>query len=179
MWQPPTRRCAIPPGSATCREHGVSAVDGPRAFCRDCSGDLDFSARRCGQCGSPRLVRHRALATLSARPYRLRRLLCGGREARQSGHCATSRSSSAAASAAWSPTACYIARIFGVRSAMPMFKALKLCPRGRRDPARHGQICPRRARGAAAHAGADAAGRAAVDRRGLSRPVRHGARCTA
>ena len=25
-------------------------------------------------------------------------------------------------------TACYIARISGVRSAMPMFKALKLCP---------------------------------------------------
>ena len=25
-------------------------------------------------------------------------------------------------------TACYIARIHGVRSAMPMFKALKLCP---------------------------------------------------
>ena len=35
-------------------------------------------------------------------------------------------------------TACYIARIKGVRSAMPMFKALKLCPeaevvRGRMD----------------------------------------------
>ena len=25
-------------------------------------------------------------------------------------------------------TACYIARIYGVRSAMPMFKALKACP---------------------------------------------------
>jgi DNA polymerase IV len=27
-------------------------------------------------------------------------------------------------------TCCYIARTFGVRSAMPMFKALALCPNG-------------------------------------------------
>jgi DNA polymerase-4 len=39
-----------------------------------------------------------------------------------------SRSSSAAASAAVVSTCCYIARIRGVRSAMPMFKALKACP---------------------------------------------------
>ena len=72
--------------------------------------------------------------------------------------------------------ACYIARTFGVRSAMPMFKALALCPSGGRDPARHGEICPGRPRGAPRHAGADAAGRAAVDRRGVSRSRRHPAR---
>ena len=27
-------------------------------------------------------------------------------------------------------TACYVARTFGVRSAMPMFQALELCPQG-------------------------------------------------
>jgi DNA polymerase-4 len=44
-------------------------------------------------------------------------------------------------------TACYMARTFGVRSAMPMFKARALPPRDR-DPARHGEIRPRRPRGA-------------------------------
>ncbi len=47
---------------------------------------------------------------------------------------------------------------------------------GRGDPeARHGEICRGRARSAPAYAHPDAAGRAAVDRRGLSRSVRHGA----
>ena len=37
-------------------------------------------------------------------------------------------------------TCCYIARIYGVRSAMPMFKALAACPRRGRDQAEHGEI---------------------------------------
>jgi len=41
------------------------AFDGPRAFCRDCLGDLDIKTRRCGECGSPRLVRHHALPSLT------------------------------------------------------------------------------------------------------------------
>ncbi len=41
---------------------------GTRAFCRDCLADLDTPARRCSQCGSPRLVRHRALASLALGP---------------------------------------------------------------------------------------------------------------
>src|SRR5204863_200583 len=45
-----------------------------------------------------------------------------------------------------------------------------------RDPARHGEICPGRSRGAPCHARADAAGRAAVDRRGISGSFRHPAR---
>ena len=37
-------------------------------------------------------------------------------------------------------TACYVARTFGVRSAMPMFQALELCPQRHGDPAGHGQV---------------------------------------
>jgi DNA polymerase-4 len=43
----------------------AQASDGPRCFCRDCLGDLDIKARRCGECGSPRLVRHPALPSLT------------------------------------------------------------------------------------------------------------------
>ena len=49
-------------------------------------------------------------------------------------------------------------------------------PVGGRDPARHGKICQGRTRGAPCHAGADAAGRAALDRRGVSGSCRHPAR---
>ena len=38
---------------------------GPLCFCRDCLAELDARARRCGACGSPRLVRHRALPALA------------------------------------------------------------------------------------------------------------------
>ncbi|MET4187217.1 hypothetical protein ABIB94_009363, partial [Bradyrhizobium sp. JR7.2] len=43
----------------------VPDTAGPRCFCRDCLADLDMRVRRCSACGSPRLVRHRALAGLT------------------------------------------------------------------------------------------------------------------
>ena len=68
-------------------------------------------------------------------------------------------------------TACYIARRFGVRSAMPMFQALERCPHAVVIAARHGQV-----QGASASqiraifAPATADHRAGVAGRGLSRP---------
>lgn len=105
----------------------LSAVDGPRAFCRDCLGDLDFSSRRCGQCGSPRLVRHRALATLN-----LAHIDCDAFyatvEKRDNPDIADKPVIIGGGKRGVVSAACYISRTFGVRSAMPMFKALDLCP---------------------------------------------------
>ena len=70
-------------------------------------------------------------------------------------------------------TCCYIARIYGVRSAMPMFKALKLCPEAvviKPDFTKY-RAESRRIMGKLRDA--DAAGPAPVAGRGLARPLRH------
>jgi DNA polymerase IV len=105
----------------------LAAMDGPRAFCRDCLADLEFSARRCGQCGSPRLVRHRALASLA-----LAHIDCDAFyatvEKRDNPDIADKPVIIGGGKRGVVSAACYISRTFGVRSAMPMFKALALCP---------------------------------------------------
>jgi DNA polymerase-4 len=105
----------------------ASVNDPNHGFCRDCMTLQRENARRCAGCGSPRLVRHPELyrlhlahidcdafyaavekrdnPALKDRPV----IIGGGKRGVVS-------------------TACYIARIHGVRSAMPMFKALAACP---------------------------------------------------
>ncbi len=100
------------------------------SFCRDCLADASPQSTRCRACGSPRLLRHGELAQLSiahvdcdafyatiekrddpslvAEPV----IVGGGRRGVVA-------------------TACYVARTFGVKSAMPMFEALRLCPHAR------------------------------------------------
>jgi DNA polymerase-4 len=107
--------------------------DGPTSFCRDCFGDVDRpgdfdrTARRCGQCGSPRLVRHPALASLT-----LAHIDCDAFyatvEKRDHPELADRPVIIGGGKRGVVSAACYIARTFGVRSAMPMFKALALCP---------------------------------------------------
>ncbi|OJU30119.1 MAG: DNA polymerase IV [Nitrobacter sp. 62-13] len=101
--------------------------DGPLCFCRDCFGDLDFSAIRCSACGSPRLVRHRQLPALA-----LAHIDCDAFYATVEKHDNPALADKPVIVGGGKRgvvlTACYIARTYGVRSAMPMFKALALCP---------------------------------------------------
>jgi DNA polymerase-4 len=100
---------------------------GATCFCRDCLGDLDLRARRCGHCGSPRLVRHHALSRLA-----LAHIDCDAFyatvEKRDNPEISDKPVIIGGGKRGVVSAACYIARTFGVRSAMPMFKALDLCP---------------------------------------------------
>jgi DNA polymerase-4 len=98
-----------------------------KALCRDCFWTGAEAVKRCPACGSPRIVANAELDRLAIahmdcdafyasvekrdRPeLRDRPVIVGGGKR------------------GVVTTCCYIARIFGVRSAMPMYKALKACP---------------------------------------------------
>jgi DNA polymerase-4 len=108
-------------------EPGPAVAGTPTCFCRDCLADLDQSARRCGECGSPRLVRHLALPRLA-----IAHVDCDAFyatvEKRDNPEIADKPVIIGGGKRGVVSAACYIARTFGVRSAMPMFKALALCP---------------------------------------------------
>src|SRR3981081_3208317 len=102
-------------------------MGGPTCFCRDCLRDLERTARRCGECGSPRLVRHPALPTLT-----LAHIDCDAFyatvEKRDNPAIADKPVIIGGGKRGVVAAACSLPRPFGVRSAMPMFKALALCP---------------------------------------------------
>lgn len=96
-------------------------------FCRDCLAEQRGDARRCLSCGSPRVVRHGELYDLT-----LAHIDCdafyAAVEKRDNPELADKPVIIGGGKRGVVSTACYIARIHGVRSAMPMFKALEACP---------------------------------------------------
>jgi DNA polymerase-4 len=88
---------------------------------------MGFPAVRCSVCGSPRLVRHRTLPALT-----LAHIDCDAFyatvEKRDNPALADKPVIIGGGRRGVVSAACYIARTYGVHSAMPMFKALALCP---------------------------------------------------
>jgi DNA polymerase-4 len=95
-------------------------------FCRDCLAEAGHGAR-CPACGSPRLVRHEELHSLSVAHVDCDAFFAAV-EKRDNPELRDKPVIVGGGQRGVVSTCCYIARINGVRSAMPMFKALKLCP---------------------------------------------------
>jgi DNA polymerase-4 len=98
-----------------------------KAFCRDCFWQGEQAVRRCPDCASPRIVAHEDLGVLS-----IAHMDCdafyASVEKRDRPELRDQAVIVGGGKRGVVTTCCYIARIKGVRSAMPMFKALKLCP---------------------------------------------------
>jgi DNA polymerase-4 len=98
-----------------------------KTLCRDCFAIDAAAQRRCRACGSPRLIVHEELERLS-----MAHIDCdafyASVEKRDRPELRDQPVIVGGGKRGVVTTCCYIARIYGVRSAMPMFKALAACP---------------------------------------------------
>jgi DNA polymerase IV len=105
----------------------ASVNDLTNGFCRDCLKVQSRAGSRCEACGSPRLTRHAELGKLH-----LAHIDCdafyAAIEKRDNPELRDKPVIVGGGKRGVVSTACYIARIRGVRSAMPMYKALEACP---------------------------------------------------
>ena len=99
-----------------------------QTICRDCLSSVAGAQTRCPQCRSPRLISHPRLHELC-----IAHLDCdsfyAAVEKRDNPELADQPVIIGGGTRGVVSTACYIARIHGVKSAMPMFKALQACPK--------------------------------------------------
>jgi DNA polymerase IV len=99
------------------------------ALCRDCAvlAEAPPAGGRCAACGSPRLIAHDELATLP-----LAHIDCdafyASVEKRDHPELLDRPVVVGGGTRGVVLACCYVARLSGIRSAMPMFKALKACP---------------------------------------------------
>jgi len=98
-------------------------------LCRDCGTLATSAARgeRCSNCGSPRQVCHAALDTLSIAHVDCDALYATI-EKRDRPNLSERPVITGGGARGVVLACCYVARLYGVRSAMPMFKALAACP---------------------------------------------------
>lgn len=97
------------------------------ALCRDCLAELDAAPELCPACGSPRIIAHPELGVLHVAHIDCDAFYAAI-EKRDNPDLADKPVLVGGGKRGVVSTACYIARRYGPRSAMPMFKALKLCP---------------------------------------------------
>lgn len=104
----------------------LRSIEAVQALCRDCLSPNAVQSGRCTACGSPRVLAHPDLGRLQ-----IAHLDCdafyASVEKRDRPELRDVPVIVGGAKRGVVTTCCYIARQYGVRSAMPMFKALKAC----------------------------------------------------